>query len=549
MAFSSTFGQENAQLLAGRGRSLPVAGPQYLLVSGFGVGQFQKNGIYELIDDGGEYKQLTQESETSPFIVVYEPAMDCYVIRRFSGYPEVRFTGLQSLAQLDEPDQESRARMLCCCCWVTSSGKVSVYKGHAHDRGALTQESVAMRGKSSLESQRLCAVVMSPLVTCVAILAAIGYAYFNLPPHIREQPQGHRRYLDSGGIGLLCVLGVIILCFLFLAFLTLNTVSSEIHIIAEWLKSGHILEPIELRRDAGLSREQQVRDVFTPDALAYFKFTILIAMVAFNSYAIHDRFVNLPKRDPEERMNLARHIVGWLEEIVMILLLAFATLCIALLIVASFRYEQNSKKDVRPELVALGAPNDEASKKKLADSNRAAWINNLLCLRNLKNMSALISLGAINITDALSTAKNSYQWGSKFHVVVGGVAAGCSVLVRLALGSLGAMALCIKINSVDFVTEVVVNEYTFWNLVALAGFVNQVAGIRDIDGVREKTIIQAVCRNPADPAMQERRSTKLKNFIITTLLGYFSWPEVLVIFLTIDVVKLEDLILKIDKSA
>ena len=161
------------------------------------------------------------------------------------------------------------------------------------------------------------------VLSAIFLLISISLLAFVMPQHIEEMPQSHRRYLDSGGLGA-AIWGV--LCFVCGLHALAMTHRDESQVVADWNDKLRGTSEKEIRKVVG-----DYGDHFScSQALNPFgrvgSFLLLLLRVVGNASFIFYNFHSLPKRNPEERLNQAKHCVTWMELPCMLFFLCFIVL-------------------------------------------------------------------------------------------------------------------------------------------------------------------------------------------------------------------------------
>ena len=288
------------------------------------------------------------------------------------------------------------------------------------------------------------------LLGAAIILVGIGLYLLVvvLPEHIEEVPSSHQRYLDSGGLGA-AIWGPLCILFALSAFVGAGKP-------AEMVARG-------LADDSRGTSEEDVKAVFgtyeevssCSKLLSPFgrlaQFLGMIAQLILNVSFITENFLSLPKRDPEQLGNMARHIVAWVETPMMgimtfffLLLLLFKFLCrfsVPLLLIETFLH--------------LSA-----------------------------NFSVLSSLPMANPT----TAAQKINGIKKTR---GYAAAAAQSLIFFVMVPVAVMSVLVKLLQVDFATHKLVFEWSYGEYLAFAGFINNLAGLRgDVADAQKLAIFQ-----------------------------------------------------------
>jgi len=158
---------------------------------------------------------------------------------------------------------------------------------------------------------------------------------------------------------------------------------------------------------------------------------------AGNMAYISYNFWNLPRRDPAERLNQAKHIVVWVESL---------TIFFACLTVTNLLLWMAGKKLCGKTLHRL-----------------CQW------LKGLGKFSVLLSLKYFNPMNMIDFMKKMQKKSA--HKVVWEL-----FLIAMCVPT-AILSIMIKIAQVDFITEKFYWDWTIWNWFALAGFINNLASL------------------------------------------------------------------------
>ncbi|CAE7217521.1 unnamed protein product [Symbiodinium natans] len=275
----------------------------------------------------------------------------------------------------------------------------------------------------------------STILGSVAAVVGVYLLAVVLPQHVEETPS-HRRYLDSGGLG--AAIWGSLLIFYFAPNIAMSEDIEDTECAKHWEGQLHGTSANEVVSVLG-----KHEDTFSCCAMLnpfgrFGSFLFLVLRTVGNAAFIVYNFCTLPTRDPDERLNQAKHCVTWLEfpgtvlVLSIITLLAIATLC--------------------------------TSNMKLALAWRDA----------LKAASTFSVLQTLPLASPM-TFKKTIEEAIRTKGLVLGIAKSVQFLWLVPLAILSVL---VKIGQVDFITETIVWDWGFWEFFALAGFINNLAGLR-----------------------------------------------------------------------
>ena len=339
-------------------------------------------------------------------------------------------------------------------------------------------ESERMEETSAKDRRRKCNQGISILCVVLSVcLLAIA-----LPQHIKKVPSTGQRYLDSWGIGA----AVWALLFLVGACAALTPKVED----AELSHEG--------KEKYGTSAKA-VRDTFSKRKYWFAKSLFLLAQGIINAAFILHNLVTLPVRDPEELFNQSKHLVIWVE---FYLEMLFVTQLLMGLIV-----------------LLCGKGN---SKLPLPCASELA----VYCAKNaglVANFSVLKSLPKANpMREFQEVATEMHARGCKAAVAV--------VVENLILVCLAIVAVLIKITQVDFVINKEAYQWDLGEVLAVAGFINNLAGLYRDSDARMQAVFQVL-----DDSDSEHLMHKWKLNRSSTLRELYGGPVAFAIMCTLSV--------------
>ena len=246
-----------------------------------------------------------------------------------------------------------------------------------------------------------------------------------VPHHWKYEESSHLHYLDTWGIGA-AVWG---------ALFALLTMFAVLHEPPPPFKEQDLKQP-NLPSSRGLD-PSDFQEVFELTWMRWFKVLALFGKVTLNITFICYNFYSLPPRDPDEPLNQAKHVVSWLE-----------TGGIGLFIVTVFI---NS----------------------LAVCRRNSANNGFEVRTHLHRMSGFSVLQSISHANPMKTMQEL----QKTYRVQGLGVALFSVAMMLFGFCLAIASVMVKLAQVDFVTHDLYWDWSWWNFLQLAGFINNIASL------------------------------------------------------------------------
>ena len=283
-----------------------------------------------------------------------------------------------------------------------------------------------------------------------SVLVAIIYT------EVKEAPN-KELYLDGFGVGA-AVWAVLILAFaIFTLFLDPSTIP----------KIEQELEVSEVERAFG-TREELFR-LYPPGRLV--RAGICCLQAGCNFMFVVYNFVVLPERDPEEHLNMSKHIVAWVE---------FPCVCAlsaACLISSSMMWSGR----------------DASACRKLSTFTQS-----------LANFSVLKAFPLANPINLAKEVTPLLKDASSIFMVFP------FAMLQLVMAFAGALSVIIKIDQVDFIAQKTVPEWSAWEFFALLGFMNNLAGLRS-DGAQEKILGSIRAKLCTDERVDELQLKSCKN--------------------------------------
>ena len=178
------------------------------------------------------------------------------------------------------------------------------------------------------------------------------------------------------------------------------------------------------------------QDVFEWTWMRLIKVLALFGKLTLNITFIGYNFYSLPRRDPDEPLNQAKHAVSWLETGMMGFFGFFTLVCF-------FVAGRNG-------------------------SGMALHVRSFLQI--MSRLSVLQSISRANPMNAMQELQKNYR-------VEGFGGALASAALMLFMFPLAIASVMVKLAQVDFVTDEVYWDWTWWNYLQLGGFINNLAGL------------------------------------------------------------------------
>lgn len=294
--------------------------------------------------------------------------------------------------------------------------------------------------------------------TCGLLLDAV-LAGVVMPKRLLTDPSSGRYYLDSAGVGAATWAWLIFVK----SCCILVSVGAEC--------DNDKVNPHNSEREKAASLSKQLASLDTSGATCVLgslslryrsaKVMLLFARALINISFIIFSFITLPKRDPNERLNMAKHIVSWVE-LPLIIIMCLTFCCSSVLSVLSGN----------AEVVYFTAK----------------------LLRSIGKVSVLMTVPLVHPVAALEQLMTSWNKRGKRGIVL-------VVFRMIFLVPTAVLCLLVKIEQVEFVAE---DFYYGWSLsdyIKLAGFINHlVAVIPDADDIKMETILScSIVKNGSDP--------------------------------------------------
>jgi len=248
-----------------------------------------------------------------------------------------------------------------------------------------------------------------------------------------------------------------------------------------------------------------------------------------NIFFIAATFSRLPHRDPEERLNEAKHYVSIAE----VMCLIFCGPTALLLFLAGLLHRR-----------MIGLQVQEAKRQ---DHKRATGFCARQSVMTLSFAAKMTAMNFITYADPMLMLTSAMRLASTFggHLenkvagaVVGIAAAMFGVLFSMLMGLLGMTALVVKINQVHFLTE----ETLSWQLIRqrptdmaiFIAFAVAVAGLVSRDDMRLDGVLNTAVACE-DKKFQERAKKNIQDLIAWSICKRFSWPKAFALIWTLDV--------------
>lgn len=266
--------------------------------------------------------------------------------------------------------------------------------------------------------QRCCGITIF-LVPSVWLLGWV------VPQNWKYEESSRLHYLNTWGIGA-AVWGT---------FFATFAISGVVHKPAPPFKDHELKQP-NVPSSRGLD-PSDFQDVFEWTWMRLLKVLALFGQVTLNITFIGYNFYSLPTRDPDEPLNQAKHAVSWVETGWMGYFGIF-TLCLFL---------------------SLAASHGSADALQLRRS-----------LEALSRYSVLKSISSGNPTKVMQGLQKNYR-------VKGFGGAFMSVTRMLVFFPLAVASVMVKLAQVDFVTRDLYWDWSWWNYLQLAGFINNLASL------------------------------------------------------------------------
>eukprot|EP00443_Scrippsiella_acuminata_P001872 CAMPEP_0115181564 /NCGR_PEP_ID=MMETSP0270-20121206/7495_1 /TAXON_ID=71861 /ORGANISM="Scrippsiella trochoidea, Strain CCMP3099" /LENGTH=545 /DNA_ID=CAMNT_0002594589 /DNA_START=42 /DNA_END=1679 /DNA_ORIENTATION=- len=214
-------------------------------------------------------------------------------------------------------------------------------------------------------------------------------------------------------------------------------------------------------RQNGLSNEA-IREAFTDgDGKRALAVTVAVGQLALNTAFIVLNVRNLPPRDPLEPLNEAKYYLCFTEATILgCLWLEFVRTFVMSIVV-----------------VALNRP----SLARIADI--------MACVNRIADFSVFkfIMLGSPSkLVDVFGKAcDETVELG---HPLMKYIAGFFAVLGTATLGLIGAISMAVKVSQLDFVSSVLYWDYSPTQIIRIAGFASNVAGVVDVPETQKKAI-------------------------------------------------------------
>jgi len=240
-----------------------------------------------------------------------------------------------------------------------------------------------------------------------------------LPQHWKYDESSDTHYLDSEGFGA-GIWGVFLLVFP-LVYIGFKEPSNETLKLPQPDLSDAV-SPEDLKLVFGK----------VPSYMRILDFLVILVRFAGNIAFISYNFLNLPPRDPNERLNQAKHIVTWVEFPVA-MLMAF--------------------------LSVTGLLGWIVGKKVCG-----MWLCKIL--KGTGQFSVLLCLPLANPMKMIDRMNKTRK---RIFIFFG--------LVYILFVPTSILSIMIKVAQVDFITEKIYWDWTIWNWFAFAGFINNLAGL------------------------------------------------------------------------
>ena len=393
--------------------------------------------IFVTMQEKNPTNKMERQSETILWVsfaqTFHSIAVDMHVIVPFQGFIELQGMPLGSVR-----DSEATSKGVSQFDHTVASQEIELMSSEEEGGEEEDEGEEEEKQQKSEERSRLGFGILSAGIGLFLLVVV-------LPEHIEEVPSSHQRYLDSGGLGA-AIWGP--LCML----ITLQIFTNK---TAEMVARG-------LADDSRGTSEEDVKAVFgtyeevssCSKLLSPFgrlaQFLGMIAQLILNVSFITENFLSLPKRDPEQLGNMARHIVAWVETPMMGIMAFFCLLFL---------------------LCKLGP----AASRGLALK---------LLLRELAHFSVLQSLPMAN---PMTTMRRI----TEIKKARGYAAAAAQGLVFAVMVPAAVMSVLVKLIQVDFATHKLVYEWSYGEYLAFAGFINNLAGLRgDVAAVQQEAIFK-----------------------------------------------------------
>lgn len=267
-------------------------------------------------------------------------------------------------------------------------------------------------------AQRCCGVTFF-LVPSVWLLGWV------VPHHWKYEESSHLHYLDTWGIGA-AVWGAVF------ALGVMYAVAAD----PPTPFKDHDLKPPNVPSSRGLD-PSDFQDVFEWTWMRLVKVLALFGKLALNITFIGYNFYSLPTRDPDEPLNQAKHAVSWVET-GMAGYNGFVTLLIFLRLVA-------------------------------CNGSESAF--------HLRRFLGFLSSWSVLQAISRANPMNVKQELQKRNRVSGFGGALASAAMMLFMFPLAIASVMVKLAQVDFVTDEVYWDWTWWNYLQLGGFINNLAGL------------------------------------------------------------------------
>ena len=258
-------------------------------------------------------------------------------------------------------------------------------------------------------------ILLAPSVWC------LGWV---VPHHWKYEESSHLHYLDTWGIRA-AVWG---------ALFVIIAIGLVLYEHSPPFKDHGLKQP-NLPSSQGLD-PSDFQEVFELTWMNLVKVLVLFGKVALNITFIGYNFYSLPRRDPDEPLNQAKHAVSWVE-----------TGMIGFFILALFT---NSLPVCR---------------------NLSAHV--FLVRKDLENLSGFSVLQSISLANPMKVIPDLQR-----RYRVGGFGGALLSVASMLFFFCSAIAsVMVKLAQVDFVTDEVYWDWSWWNFLQLAGFINNLAGL------------------------------------------------------------------------
>lgn len=384
------------------------------------------------------------------------------------------------------------------------------------------------------------------------VCTMLSMAVFKIAKKKFADSDGKISYLSSVDIAVVEIEIVVGLGCILMSVVVASSTSKASLIAAQWLKDGRILRKIDIKETAGLldgEDADKFDEIFRIGFQQFVGLAILIALLTLNVFNIHRQLLSLPKRNPGERLNEGRHIVAWFEELAVITIILEVLLLRCPQLYFGLRNSQRAGEvGLSANIVARGVP-DTGGRARMSNLKGAATglEQIVLHLTIASSFSVLRAIALLNVNKVKEHALFGYEWGismSSDSRVIGGLAAASMVALSLIGGLLGVVALSCKIDNVDFVTEKLYDQWTWFEMITLAAFANNIAGIVDLERTKISTILGIVCRAPMDRALEERWIGELRSAVVATMLSRYSLLKSAILVATFSPERWEALLLQ-----